>query len=421
MRLTLVTALLITSSTGVLSAQSAFVINDVRVFDGQRVTERRNVLVENGLISRIGGLELKLPANTEVVNGRGRTLLPGFIDAHVHLTDSAAIDLQQAVAFGVTTVIDMFSAATRFERIKAIRAADAPGLADVRTAGVGATAPGGHPSQMGGSAFPMLADSSGAAAFVEARIREGSDFLKIIYDDLPGRGPLPMLTRGTLRALVEAAHAHNRLAVVHVSSADQAQAAIEAGADGLAHLFPTATVPASLVNLIAQRKAFVIPTLTLQVGMCGQANGSSILADSLLGPFIRPRWRSLMSMTFTMPGGPLSCEGTKAMIRELADMGVRVLTGTDSPVPGQTYGASVHGEMSLLVSAGLTPAQALTAATAAPAESFRLTDRGFIRPGLRADLVLVDGDPTQDIHATRRIVAIWKRGVRINRATFPGD
>jgi len=69
----------------------------------------------------------------------------------------------------------------------------------------------------------------------------------------------------------------------------------------------------------------------------------------------------------------------------------------------------------MYVRAGLTPLQALTAATSAPAKAFRLSDRGFVRPGLRADLLLVDGDPTTDILATRNIVAIWKKGARVQR------
>ena len=418
MRFALATVVGFAFSPVVVAAQSSFVVSDVRLFDGERASERRSVLVENGRISRIGGPELRFPPNTEVVDGRGRTLLPGFIDAHVHLTDSTEADLRQAASLGVTTMIEMFNAGARFERVKAIRAADPSDLADVRTAGVGATAPGGHPSQMGGPPFPTIRDSTEAEAFVEARVREGSDFLKIIYDDLPGRGPLPMLTRGTLGALVKAAHARNKIAVVHVSTEEQALAALEAGADGLAHLFPTPTLSTRLVDRITSSRAFVIPTFTIEAAMCGEGNGPGLLADSLLRRFVQPRRRALLAMTW---GGSLSCAGTKANIRELANRGGRVLTGTDSPVPGHAFGASVHGEMSLFVAAGLTPAQALTAATAAPASSFGLMDRGFVRPGLRADLVLVDGDPTEDIQATRRIVAVWKRGVRVNRAAFPGD
>ena len=94
---------------------------------------------------------------------------------------------------------------------------------------------------------------------------------------------------------------------------------------------------------------------------------------------------------------------------------VPLLAGTDAPIPGATYGASIHSEMALLVRDGLEPVQALAAATSAPARAFHLDDRGFIRPGMRADLLLVDGNPTTDILATRNILAVWKRGVKVAR------
>ena len=108
-------------------------------------------------------------------------------------------------------------------------------------------------------------------------------------------------------------------------------------------------------------------------------------------------------------------------MRELARAGVPILTGTDAPSPGQTYGASVHGELELLVGAGLTTMQALVAATSAGARAFRLSDRGRIVAGARADLVLVEGDPTQDVVATRRIVSVWKRGARVERGRYASD
>jgi imidazolonepropionase-like amidohydrolase len=109
------------------------------------------------------------------------------------------------------------------------------------------------------------------------------------------------------------------------------------------------------------------------------------------------------------------CNGTDQAIRLLVQAHVPLLVGTDAPVPGTTYGASVHGEMALLVRDGLTPLQALAAATSVPARCFHLEDRGWIRPGMRADMVLVEGDPTSDIVATRNIFAVWKRGVRVQR------
>jgi imidazolonepropionase-like amidohydrolase len=95
---------------------------------------------------------------------------------------------------------------------------------------------------------------------------------------------------------------------------------------------------------------------------------------------------------------------------------VPILAGTDVPATGTTYGASLHKELEHLVDAGLTPTAALAAATSAPARAFRMTDRGRIETGMRADLLLVDGDPTTQIRDTSKIVAIWKRGVRVQRA-----
>ena len=96
-----------------------------------------------------------------------------------------------------------------------------------------------------------------------------------------------------------------------------------------------------------------------------------------------------------------------------------ILAGTDAPNPGTAHGLSLHRELELLVKAGLPPAPRSRAATSVPAGVFGLRDRGRIAPGLRADLVLVAGDPTTDITATRDIVAIWKGGVRLERTKAP--
>jgi imidazolonepropionase-like amidohydrolase len=102
-------------------------------------------------------------------------------------------------------------------------------------------------------------------------------------------------------------------------------------------------------------------------------------------------------------------------VGQLSAHSVPILAGTDQHNPGTAPGASLHGELEILVEAGLKPVQALKAATSATAKAFRLTDRGRIAPGLRADLLLVEGDPTVDITATRNIVAVWKAGVEFNR------
>ena len=215
-----------------------FAVRDVRLFDGERVSEHRTVLVQDGIIRRVGGADLAL-GDADVVDGRGRTLLPGLIDAHVHLDDGSNGGPSQAISLGVTTMLEMWNGGDRLKAIKKIQRDDALDVADIRTAGTGATAAGGHPSQMGVPPFPTLTGPAEVQAFVDARLAEGSDYIKIIYDDLTAILPkaVPMLDRATLEALVQAAHRRQRLAVVHVTSEQQARDAIRAGADGLAHLF----------------------------------------------------------------------------------------------------------------------------------------------------------------------------------------
>jgi imidazolonepropionase-like amidohydrolase len=392
-------------------------IRNVRVFDGERVLEHRSVLVENGRIGLIGGAKLNAPG-AEVIDGSGRTLLPGFFDAHVHIADDAQAALRQNLAFGVTTVLDMWASPDRLKKLKQIKAEDPPDVADVRTAGIGATAPGGHPTQMGGPPTPTTITSPGQAeGFVDARIAEGSDYIKIIHDDLRSilgadKG-LPTVNNETLRALVAAAHRRGKLAVVHIGSEQDARDAIAAGADGLVHMFTGELASAGFGEFAARHGVFVIATLSVLYSACGTPNGPTLLADPRLKPYIKTEWQPFL--TAPWPLLKLSCKGTREGIRQLLQARVPILAGSDSPGTGTAYGASLHGELALLVDAGLSPVQALTGATSLPARRFRLSDRGFIRPGMRADLVLVDGDPTKDILATRNIVAVFKKGIRVQR------
>jgi len=404
----------------VFQQPSTFVVRDVRLFDGTIVTEHRSVLIKDGVIAEVGDASLKVPQGVTVIDGAGKTLLPGLIDAHVHLSQNLEVNLKQAISLGVTTVLDMWNAGERFERMKGLRISDPPNLAAVRSAGQGATVPGGHPSQMGGPPFPTISKPEEAQAFVDARIAEGSDWIKIIYDDLAALGmKVPTFDKPTLAALIAAAHARGKLAVVHVLSSERARDAIESGADGLVHLYTEPAATPGFADTAKARGAFIIPTLIISHSLsCGMPKAAEIAADSLLRPYIEPASRKRLGAVSPSRGTPKDCDGTHATIRQLAARGVPVLVGTDSPVPGQTYGASVHTELEALVATGLTPTQVLAGATSATARAFRLEDRGSIRPGLRADLLLVEGDPTTNIRDSRRIVAIWKRGLRVERMSY---
>jgi imidazolonepropionase-like amidohydrolase len=166
---------------------------------------------------------------------------------------------------------------------------------------------------------------------------------------------------------------------------------------------------------VARHQAFVIPTLVIFAWDCGRLHAAELAADPHIDPYLSKTWRRSLTMTATWQPRKPACAGTDNALRQLVAAHVPILAGTDAPIPGTTYGASLHAELAEYVRDGMTPTQALTTATLAPARVFHLNDRGAIRLGLRADLVLVEGDPTRNILATRRIVAIWKRGVRAAR------
>jgi imidazolonepropionase-like amidohydrolase len=118
----------------------------------------------------------------------------------------------------------------------------------------------------------------------------------------------------------------------------------------------------------------------------------------------------------TYPAGDF--QAAMATVAALHAAGVPILAGTDAShlgAPGMAHGVSLHGELQLLVRAGLTPTEALRAATSVPATTFGLTDRGRIAHGARADLVLVDGDPTATISDTLSIRSVWRSGSRTAR------
>ena len=213
-------------------------------------------------------------------------MLPGLIDAHVHVDDGSHGGLSQAISLGVTTVLEMWNSGGRLKAIKKIQRDDALDVADIRSAGTGATAPGGHPTRMGGPPFPTLTGPAEAQAFVDARLAEGSDYVKIVYDDLAAILPkaVPMLHRTTLEALVQAAHRRQRLAVVPVTSEQHAHDAIRAGADGLVHLFFGSSASSDFGQLAARRRIFVIPTLSTLYEACEpqKAQPSSLTNGSVV-------------------------------------------------------------------------------------------------------------------------------------------
>jgi hypothetical protein len=326
--------------------------------------------------------------------------------------------------FGVTTGIDMFTDHQQAARWRAEQRlpAGAPARADIVSAGPLVTAPQGHGTQFG-MPIPTLGSAAEAEAFVDARLAEGSDFIKVVYEDGEAYGlSLPSIGEPALRAVIAAAKSRGRLAAVHIGSRRAAEQAIAAGASGLVHIFGDEPPAAGFGANVVAAGAFVIPTLSVVESVAGEPGGAALAKAPGLKPYLRHDDGAAQTGTFPQrPGSKVRLSHALAATRQLHAAGVLLLAGSDAPNPGTIHGASIHRELELLVRAGLSPREALAAATSAPARAFGLADRGRIAEGLRADLILVSGDPTENVTATRDIDVVWKGGVRLDRTHAPAE
>lgn len=416
-------------------------IVDARVFDGEEVVDAGVVVLEGARIRAVGG---PVPDGAEVVDAAGSTLLPGLIDAHVHTSVEA---LELALTFGVTTELEMQGMFTRHNRE---HVTDDDRVADVRSAGFGITPPGGHPSELmgdgdhdgdhdgdeaapwedaendGGASpwsdvvMPFSTTPEEAVAFIPQLEAAGSDYIKFMIDDgtVEGAPGLPLLSDATIAAGVAEAHRRGLLTVAHTLTVDATASAVAGGIDGLVHLFMDGPHTPEIVRSVAGSGAFVVPCVVLNASMMG-IPATELAADPRVSSRLDDAWTATLRSSYDRyPQGNL--RDVLASVKALHDAGVDILVGTDVSFPlpvlgGMAHGASVHHELQLLVRAGLTPLEALRAATSTPARRFGLSDRGRIRETLRADLLLVDGDPTTRISDSLNIQQVWRRGTPLFR------
>jgi imidazolonepropionase-like amidohydrolase len=212
-----------------------YAIEGARVFDGDRLIGVRTVEIDGPRIVAVGG---QASPDAERVDGWGATLLPGLIDSHTHADVET---LGHALQFGVTTEFDLFSFPQKMIEVRHA-AAQRHDIADARSASVGMTAPGGHPTQLRGNQddpeLPTVGRPQDTARFVEERIAEGADYVKVLIESGKTLGKdVPVVDERIVKAAVTAAHERDRMVIAHALTIDATWKALAAGVDGFAHLF----------------------------------------------------------------------------------------------------------------------------------------------------------------------------------------
>ncbi len=338
----------------------------VRVFDGARIREGQTVRVDGERIAHAGPAGAGLPARaSRVVDGKGRSLLPGFIDAHVHL---GLHEPRTVLKGGVTTARDLGWPARQIFALRERLATGSQLGPRLMAAGPMITARGGYPLRAGwappGTAREVV--SPGHAREVVAELAMlGAAVIKVAQEPRQG----PVLPLAVLRAVVDEAHRAGLSVTSHVGSLEELDIAIEAGIDELAHgLWDSELIPPSTLQRMVQQGMAIVPTLHIDPSPERLRN---------LGRFL--------------------------------DSGGQVVYGTDMGNAGPPPGIDPT-EIALMVTAGMTVPQALASATSGAADYLGLAGLGRIAVGATADLVLVEGNPAEEPAALARTGMVVRAG-----------
>ena len=393
-------------------------------------------VVEGSTITRVGRQgELAVPEGAARVDLTGKTVMPGIINAHGHLgyrkgasfsadnytRDNIVDHLQRLAYHGVAAVMSMgaerpLGYALRDE----LRAMPLPNTALFLTAGQGLAMPAGGPAPpLRDAPYGVSDEDEARQAVRELRARQVDHYVKIWVDDRGGT--VQKLPPDIYAAAIDEAHKQNLLTITHTFELEDVKGIIRAGIDALAHP-PWRSgkgVDAELIGLFRERPHLVV-LLTLW-STRGEIFGRrpawieepllretfseqdiALLQNQAVGEDAPARWRSGI-----VPKG----------VKALKAAGVRFGLGDDTGATngGQYFGFGSHIEMASMVEAGLTPAEAITAATRNSAEFLKLVALGTVAPGKSADFIVLDANPLDDINNTRRISAVYLRGLKVDR------
>ncbi len=410
--------------------------------DGGPAIESSAILVEGGKITRVGKRgEVSAPAGVARVELKGKTVMPTLISTHTHpgfqkgLTYSAANytrevilnDLNLALYYGVSVVMSQgIERGDLAHQMRDEQLAGKLGGALLLVAGRGIGAPNAGPGAMAykGIAYEVTTEEQIRQAVREQAARK-VNAIKIWVDDRGGRAP--SLSPELTAAAADEARKHNLRVSAHVYYHRDAVGLAAARVDSFAHLVRDAVMDEPLLAAVIRNRVFVMPNMgggernthTSTPPWFDEPHLAGLLKDTA-SPEVIERMKGLFA-----PRDAAVVERVRGIYRNvhqntrrLKEAGARIILGCDTGLPDHFFGYAEQRELELMHSAGMTTMEVIVAATSRAAEYLQLPDRGTLAPGKRADFLVLDGNPLDDIRNTRRIARTFVNGAEVDRAAL---
>ncbi len=435
-------------------ATSSLLVTNIRLIDLEdgQVGAPQDLLIEAGRIAIIAPAgAISVAADVPQLDGAGHYALPGLIDVHAHVGEggigpqddaSRARALNQFLRYGVTSIFVPGATGAGdadFPRLRSRCRSGALACPDLFGSGSILTAPGSHPVStifdLPEDVAPAVTEPLGVTVIrpdadlhglIAAKAGAGLDAIKIVVEDGPPPWhPRPRLSDAQIERIATAADRHSLPVFAHVSGSMLARSAVENGVDGIMHA-PTDAMPESLLRLMAERRAWYVPTFSLYDGILTWTRAGRVSDPYAIAGVEPSAMESLTNAGFLF-AAPESEEQALGYLRHASDnlrraaaAGVPIALGSDVNNPFVFPGFSTHQELAWMVEAGLSPLAALRAATSSGAAFLRADDRiGRIAPGFEADLLLLARNPLENIRNSRSIVTVIADGRLIRDVVAP--
>jgi len=366
-----------------------------------------------------------------VIDCSGKTLLPGLFDAHIHLGGTSTLgyipidDQRKLGAFLYSGVTSVFDLGAIQDWIFSLRDAERKGTRlSPRIFAVGPlfTSPKGHGTEYGVPMSLIPTTDEEAREAVQKLVEAKPDQIKIIYEK--GSNHFTSLSYELMEVIIDEAHKHNLTVITHATTLEQAKDAVKAGTDGLAHIVVDQEMSEDLLLNMKQNNLFCIPTLSVfEVFFCGLLSNQKYLEWPLVNKAVCQEIIVDLRKQREIPWIKESSETrmkkfttAKRNAKMMSDYEIKLALGTDAGNPAVFFGPSAHRELELLVEAGLSPSDAIKAATINAAEILGQGDRlGTISEGKLADILVIEGNPLKDIRNAQNISIVIKNGHILER------